>query len=249
MSGYQVPDRFEVLAFNSDQQADAVLCWEGDNYDFTVIADGPWGHVTGRADDCFEALTRIREQIEPQGWLLGVNGSRRDTWPSGMCREMGVSSSTCSGPGFAPPVPIASRHSTPHPARRWPLSPSRSPPKTGGASRCDHPGRPRARLSPGHRRSTRPAFRDAPLLPFTQARSSCSPTRRGRPASTPSSRRTAAATSRPRRAGPQAVRDLDHALRALASVRLDRRIAPPADRLRLLARRQRSQHPARPSRR
>lgn len=169
MSGYQVPDRFEVLAFNSAQQADAVLCWEGDNYDFTVIADGPWGHVTGRADDCFEALTRIREQIEPQGWLLGVNGSRRDTWPSGMCREMGVSSSTCSGPGFAPPVPIASRHSTPHPARRWPLSPSRSPPKTGGASRCDHPGRPRARLSPGHRRSTRPAFRDAPLLLFTHA--------------------------------------------------------------------------------
>ncbi|MEU5015778.1 hypothetical protein AB0G35_37095 [Streptomyces sp. NPDC021749] len=89
MSGYLVPDRFEVLAFNGDQQADAVLRWEGGNRDFTVIADGPWGHVTGRADDCFEALIRIREQIEPQGWLLGVNGSRRDTWPSGMCRGTG----------------------------------------------------------------------------------------------------------------------------------------------------------------
>ncbi|MEU5239818.1 hypothetical protein ACFW9M_31570 [Streptomyces lydicus] len=89
MSGYLVPDRFEVLAFNGDQQADAVLSWEGENHDFTVIADGPWGHVTGRADDCFEALTRIREQIEPQGWLLGANGSRRDTWPSGMCRGTG----------------------------------------------------------------------------------------------------------------------------------------------------------------
>ncbi|MGW9047849.1 hypothetical protein ACWGQL_35710 [Streptomyces lydicus] len=89
MSYNQVPDRFEILAFNGDQQADAVLRWEGDNYDFTVLADGPWGQASGRAEDCFEALTRIREQIEPQGWFLGVNGSRRDTWPSGMCREAG----------------------------------------------------------------------------------------------------------------------------------------------------------------
>lgn len=156
MSGRQVPDLFEILAFNGDQQADAVLRWEGENYDFTVTADGPWGHVTGRADDCFEALTRVREQIEPQGWLLGVNGSRRDTWPSGMCRDTGVSSSTGSGPAFAPPAPIASRPSTPHPARRCPLSPSRSPSKSSGASRCDHPGRPCPRRSPGHRGSARP---------------------------------------------------------------------------------------------
>ncbi|MFI1200717.1 hypothetical protein K2224_38970 (plasmid) [Streptomyces sp. BHT-5-2] len=89
MSGHLLPDRFEVLAFNGDQQADTVLRWEGENYDFTVTADGPWGNVTGRADDCFDALSRVREQIEPQGWLLGVNGARRDTWPSGTCRDTG----------------------------------------------------------------------------------------------------------------------------------------------------------------
>jgi hypothetical protein len=90
MSGL-VPDRFEVLAFNGDRQADAVLRWEGDDrdHDYTVTVEGPWGQVSGRAGDCFEALMRVREQLEPQGWLLGVNGSRRDTWASGMCRGMG----------------------------------------------------------------------------------------------------------------------------------------------------------------
>ena len=43
----------------------------------------------GRGADCFDALTGIREQIEPGGWFLGVNGARRDTWPSGSCRGTG----------------------------------------------------------------------------------------------------------------------------------------------------------------
>lgn len=85
----QVPDRFDVLAHHGDRQFPAVLRWTGVDHDYAVTAEGPWGQVTGSGDDCFEALTRIREQIEPQGWLLGVNGSRRDTWPSGMCRGTG----------------------------------------------------------------------------------------------------------------------------------------------------------------
>ncbi|MEU8782537.1 hypothetical protein [Streptomyces sp. NPDC048637] len=120
MSGSLVPDCFEVLAFNGDQQADGVLRWEGENYDFTVTADGPWGHVTGRADDCFEALTRIREQIEPQGWLLGVNGSRRDTWPSGMCRDTGGFLVCLLRPGLRPTG--ADRIQTFHPAPRETLA-------------------------------------------------------------------------------------------------------------------------------
>ncbi|WP_405673924.1 type VII secretion system-associated protein [Streptomyces canus] len=46
--------------------------------------------MIGIGGDCFEALTRVREQIEPAGWLLGVNGARRDTWASGMCRGLGA---------------------------------------------------------------------------------------------------------------------------------------------------------------
>ncbi|MFD8549398.1 SseB family protein [Streptomyces sp. NPDC059649] len=67
---------------------------------------------------------------------------------------------------------MASRHSNPHPARRWPLSPSRSPSKSSGASRCDHPVQLCPRRSPGHRGSARPGrtaarrlrIRDRPVL-------------------------------------------------------------------------------------
>ena len=40
-------------------------------------------------DDAFEALDGIREQLEPSGWLIAVQGSRLDTYPSGMARDMG----------------------------------------------------------------------------------------------------------------------------------------------------------------
>jgi hypothetical protein len=39
------------------------------------------------ADDLFEALVRIREQLEPHGWFVAVQGSRLDSFPSGMQRE------------------------------------------------------------------------------------------------------------------------------------------------------------------
>ncbi|MFE3856647.1 hypothetical protein ACFXPN_36630 [Streptomyces griseorubiginosus] len=89
MSGYLVPDHFDVIAYHGDHQASARLRWKGENHDFTMTADGPWGRVSGKGADCFDALTRMREQLEPVGWFLGVNGARRDTWPSGSCRGAG----------------------------------------------------------------------------------------------------------------------------------------------------------------
>jgi hypothetical protein len=44
---------------------------------------------TATAPDVFEALVRLRRQLEPDGLLVAVQGSRRDTYPSGMAREMG----------------------------------------------------------------------------------------------------------------------------------------------------------------
>jgi hypothetical protein len=44
------------------------------------IATGP---------DMFEALARLRRQLEPDGLMVVVQGSRRDTYPSGMARDMG----------------------------------------------------------------------------------------------------------------------------------------------------------------
>lgn len=45
--------------------------------------------VEVRADDAFEALCRIRDELEPSGWRIGVAGAQRDVWPSGMSRDQG----------------------------------------------------------------------------------------------------------------------------------------------------------------
>lgn len=42
--------------------------------------------VTG--PDMFEALVGVRRQLEPDGLMIAVQGARRDTYPSGMARDM-----------------------------------------------------------------------------------------------------------------------------------------------------------------
>ena len=37
----------------------------------------------------FEALVRLRRQLEPDGLMVAVQGARRDTYPSGMARDTG----------------------------------------------------------------------------------------------------------------------------------------------------------------
>ena len=44
---------------------------------------------TATGPDMFEALVRLRRQLEPDGLMVAVQGSRRDTYPSGMTRDMG----------------------------------------------------------------------------------------------------------------------------------------------------------------
>ncbi|MFC0439544.1 hypothetical protein [Kutzneria buriramensis] len=43
---------------------------------------------TATGPDMFEALVRLRRQLEPDGLTIAVQGSRRDTYPSGMQRDM-----------------------------------------------------------------------------------------------------------------------------------------------------------------
>lgn len=47
------------------------------------------GPYTATGPDMFEALVRLRRQLEPEGLMIAVQGSRRDTYPSGMARDMG----------------------------------------------------------------------------------------------------------------------------------------------------------------
>jgi hypothetical protein len=50
------------------------------NYTCPYTATGP---------DMFEALVKLRRQLEPDGLMIAVQGARRDTYPSGMARDMG----------------------------------------------------------------------------------------------------------------------------------------------------------------
>jgi hypothetical protein len=44
---------------------------------------------TATGPDMFEAFVRLRRQLKPDGLMVAVQGSRRDTYPSGMARDMG----------------------------------------------------------------------------------------------------------------------------------------------------------------
>lgn len=46
------------------------------------------GPYTATGPDMFEALVRLRRQLEPEGIMLAVQGARRDTFPTGMQRDM-----------------------------------------------------------------------------------------------------------------------------------------------------------------
>jgi hypothetical protein len=51
---------------------------------------------TATGPDMFEALVRLRRQLDPDGLLVAVQGACQDTYPSGMARDMG------GGPGRVP---------------------------------------------------------------------------------------------------------------------------------------------------
>ncbi|SHF91266.1 hypothetical protein [Streptoalloteichus hindustanus] len=44
---------------------------------------------TASASNMFASLVRLRRQLEPEGWMIAVQGARRDTFPSGMTLDMG----------------------------------------------------------------------------------------------------------------------------------------------------------------
>ncbi len=69
---------------------DATLTWwsEGVRW-FVRVVSPELEKIEASADDAFEALCRVREQLEPDRWRLGVAGAQVDVWPSGMARDQG----------------------------------------------------------------------------------------------------------------------------------------------------------------
>lgn len=70
---------------------EAVISWRLDqSYRWLVeIVSAGFGTAQARADDAFEALCLVREELEPFGWRIGVVGAQADVWPSGMARDQG----------------------------------------------------------------------------------------------------------------------------------------------------------------
>jgi len=65
------------------------LRWARRGNSYWVALDGPDGYLEAADRDLFEALASVRRRLEVSGWLIAVQGARRDTFPSGMVRDMG----------------------------------------------------------------------------------------------------------------------------------------------------------------
>ncbi len=67
--------------FALDEEADGDLCRLNFQY--------PGGELTAEASDYFQAMCRIRLDLEKAGWRPVCYGASRNVYPSGMCRDMG----------------------------------------------------------------------------------------------------------------------------------------------------------------
>lgn len=92
-----VADRDVVVARNGQAEQVRLRGWL-DGFDGPVPAcrielvtrEGSCGcPYAATGPDMFGALVRLRRQLEPGGLLVVVQGSRRDTCPGGMARDMG----------------------------------------------------------------------------------------------------------------------------------------------------------------
>jgi ClpA/ClpB-like protein len=86
-------DSTAVTLLRGDERRQAVIhwAWQGRNGPEDLYrAQLEWSGepIDVGADDMFEALVRIRERLEPQGWFVAVQGSRLDVYPTAMQREM-----------------------------------------------------------------------------------------------------------------------------------------------------------------
>ncbi len=80
-----------ISAYRAGIVHTAQIAWHlTSEYRWEVVASCPaFGTVAESADDAFEALCLVREQLEPYGWRLGVAGAQVDVWPSGQGRDQG----------------------------------------------------------------------------------------------------------------------------------------------------------------
>src|SRR4051794_34687740 len=82
-----------VTLVKESKREEWLLEWSRDLVDgrdqYTIRLTKGGQVATGVGFDMFEALVEIRRKVESEGWLIAVQGSRRDAYPSGMARDMG----------------------------------------------------------------------------------------------------------------------------------------------------------------
>jgi len=87
-------DREVLLVRTDDRQRARLRGWlagyDGPRplYRIELLLGG--NRLTATAMDMFESLVWLRHQLEPDGWMIAVHGARRDTYSSGMLRDMEV---------------------------------------------------------------------------------------------------------------------------------------------------------------
>jgi len=80
----------KILALSEDGTVDQVIVSPSVSSPWTLVVNGLGMH--GRVfegSDLFDALMRLRKQLEGDGFRLLCAGARRDAYPSGMARSMG----------------------------------------------------------------------------------------------------------------------------------------------------------------
>ncbi|MCT9089269.1 type VII secretion system-associated protein [Streptomyces sp. ASQP_92] len=105
MTETMMGSRGDVVAARGDEFVRCDLAWgldERSRTPYRVRAAGPWGNVSGAAEDLFSALLDVRLQLEASGWRLLVKGARPDVWQSGMLRSSGSTRAYRLRAGVAP---------------------------------------------------------------------------------------------------------------------------------------------------
>jgi hypothetical protein len=66
-----------------------ILDEDGETDQCRLTLQYPGGEISAQAFDYFEAMCQIRKELETKGWRPVCFGSRRNVYPSNMCRDMG----------------------------------------------------------------------------------------------------------------------------------------------------------------
>jgi hypothetical protein len=84
------PAPIQRTAWRGDSELSALIRWEAVGYDayrVSVEIDGTEWSAT--EPDAFSALVEVRRELDARGILLGVEGAREQSYPSGMARDQG----------------------------------------------------------------------------------------------------------------------------------------------------------------